>query len=652
MMKFFRKYNKHLLAVFMAGLLVFWLGGPALEALVKPDLGKDVVGTSKKYGVILAADRSRARSQEELRLALPGGQRLSWGQWKIAGAKPGEQIDVIEWILLEREAEHYGIHVSPAEAKAKLESNSQLKITEEVVRIVAARRDVPTAAIYEAVAEYFSVARMLSLFQSGVVIPEPELRLTARNVFERANIEMVTLPASSFADPDQKFTEAELQAQFDKYKEDKAIPGTLSFGYYIDPAIDIQYIKVDPDKIKDQLRIEDDSLKRRAFDYWSANRGKDGRFRRSDDEMSALRKAAENVSSNGEKTPPPAISQWYESFEEAQAKAIDAIKTEEARSEAERVANKLSNMLKDPWYEVKADEKTQFKPAPESVKNIEYYNETVAQLPKSMQYAPGIEVNTIKNVSVADLAELGGIATAGWKSSSGIQLSFADMAFNVEGLATIPEESADKSMYLSLWETKAQRIEGTDGSLYLFRITKATEGRTPASVDEVAERVAADLRISAGMEKAKEAAKAFTATIGTNGLKAAWDADKALSEKVTVDRGGYKAPMAFARDTSSYFGRKNFVPMIGEVTDEFLTKAFELAEKGDESPVEIVELPGLAAVAVIKGKSLQPFYDKDYEKNRPYLQAQMWQQKTAEMVTGYLNAKKIRERAEFEMGNK
>ena len=651
MMKFFRKYNKHLLAVFMAGLLVFWLGGTALDELVKPDYSKDVVGTSKKYGVILAADRMRARSQEDLRLALPNGQRLSWGQWNIAGAKPDEQIDVIEWILLEREAEHYGIHVSPAEAKAKLESSSQLGITEDKVRSAAARKDVPADAMYEAVASYFSVARMLSLFQSGVIIPEPELRLTARNVFERASIEMVTLPASSFADPDQKFTEAELQAQFDKYKEEKAVPGTLSFGYYIEPTVDIQYIKVDPDKIKDQLRIEDDSLKRRAFDFWSANR-KDNRFQRSPEEMSALRKAAEDVSTNGEKTPPPAISPLYETFEEAQAKAIDAIKIEEARSEAERVANKLSNMLKEPWYEIKADEENQFKPAPESVKKIEYYNETVAKLPKSMQYAPGIEVNTITNVGIADLAELGGIATASWKSSSGIQLSFADMAFNVEGLATIPEERADKSMYLSLWETKAQRIQGADGALYLFRITKATEGRTPASVDEVADRVAADLRISAGMEKAKEAARTFTSTIGTNGLKDAWNADKALSEKITADRGGYKAPMAFVRDASSFFGQKNFVPTIGKVTDEFITKSFELAEKGNESPVEIVELPGLAAVAVIKGKSLQPFYDKDYETRRNYLQAQMWQQKTAEMVSGYLNAKKIRERAGFKMGEK
>ena len=649
MMKFFRKYNKHLLAVFMAGLLVIWLGGTALEELVKPDHSKEIVGTSKKYGVISAADRMRARKQEELRLALPNGRKLSWGQWNIAGAKPGEQIDVIEWILLEREAEHYGIRVSPAEAKAKLENSSQLRIPEDKVRFAAARRDVPTEAVYEAVAKFFSVTRMLSLFQNGVVIPEPELRLTARNVFERANIEMVTLPASSFADPDQKFTEAELQAQFDKYKEDKAIPGTLTFGYYIEPAVDIQYIKVDPDKIKDQLRIEDDSLKRRAFDFWSANRNKDGRFRRSADEMVALRKAAEDVSSNGEKSPPPAVSQWYESFEEAQAKAIDAIKTQEARSEAEAVINKLSNMLKEPWYEIAAEE-TQFKPAPESVKKIEYYNETVAQLPKGMQYAPGIEVNTIKDVNLADLAELGGIATASWKSSSGIQLSFADMAFNVEGLVTIPEESKDKSIYLSLWETKAQRIEGADGTLYLFRITKATEGRAPTSVDEVADRVAADLRISKGMEKAKEAAKAFAANIGTNGLKAAWEANKTLSEKVTADRGGYTSPPAFARDASRFFGRKNFVPVIGQVTDEFFAKSFELAKKGDDSPVEIVELPDQAAVAVIKGKSLQPFYDKDYEGRRPYLQAQLFQQKAAEMVAGHLNAKKIRERAEFEMG--
>ena len=70
MMKFFRKYNRHLLAVFMALLLVVWLGGSALTSWLAPNQAAQIMGTA--FGSEISAGQVQAFANETVLMDLLG----------------------------------------------------------------------------------------------------------------------------------------------------------------------------------------------------------------------------------------------------------------------------------------------------------------------------------------------------------------------------------------------------------------------------------------------------------------------------------------------------------------------------------------------------------------------------------------------------
>ena len=99
MMKFFRKHNKKLLAVFMVLLMIVFLGGSALDSLLTPDYNQDVA--TSRYGKITSVDHLEMDRTAQI-LADFG---LDW-QRPLGISEPLESTD---WILLVREAGKLGL---------------------------------------------------------------------------------------------------------------------------------------------------------------------------------------------------------------------------------------------------------------------------------------------------------------------------------------------------------------------------------------------------------------------------------------------------------------------------------------------------------------------------------------------------------------
>jgi hypothetical protein len=199
MMKFFRKYNKQFLAVITAFVLVIWLAGDPLQDALMPNPGTDVLG-SDLSGPITRNESDVAEFNTRLQNLFGVSWEQEWGQ---PGAATGEPLDTLDWILLKREAERYGIDVSIAESRRICEQGG---MTEDQIRqvLAQARQDVTVDTVYAALAEFFKVKRMMSLFQAPLGAPEPQLRHIARNRIESATIQAVTFPAVSFADPEER----------------------------------------------------------------------------------------------------------------------------------------------------------------------------------------------------------------------------------------------------------------------------------------------------------------------------------------------------------------------------------------------------------------------------------------------------------------
>jgi len=647
MMKFFRKYNKHLLAVFMALLLIIWLGGSAIEDMMSTRTGNRVLGTAAT-GPITESDYAQAERETQLL----GEIGLSWQMWQPRFApmftpKADERLGYVEWILLKREAARFGVTVTPAEAKAMMLAAD---VKEENIRRIAQQRDRRIDVYYAAAADYFSVQNMLEVYLNVTRPPEPELRRLARDFSEQATIEAVVFPAASFADPEQTFTTDELQRQFDAHKSARH-GGGLNFGYYVEPKAKVQYIRVDPAKIKSHLRGSDQTYAREAYEYWVANKDKSNDFRWTLAEVEEYKKTVDvgsnGLNSNGENV--PVVGTPYADFGRAQTKAVEAVKLAAAQAEAERIVNRALQVLRDPWYSIPFDPTTKHKPAPDAVRSAEYFTEIIAALPANLRYPEGIDVVTLEPLTIDQLTEIEGFGESGVPTDDDQFLRAPQLAFDVEGLADAPEEMRrDTSLHLSLWEPFSKPMTGLDGATYIFRVVETQSGHTPENLDEVLEQVTEDLRLAAGMKRAREAAEAFVANVGTSGLVQAWQADEELKAKVTPDRGGFVEPPPFPRDNSLFGVGANVVQPFGRVTPEFMDKAFSLAAAAPSNDLAVVDLPDEARSVVLQGVSLRPLYQEDFLVRREFLMRRFAQDKTSAIIGQWLNAKTVRERNKFE----
>ena len=151
MMKFFRKHHKKLLAVFMVLLMIVFLGGSALDSLLRPS-GDRVVATCNA-GDISYSDHRVAEARTRI-LSMMG---LPWEQPFSGMAEP---LTTLDWILLTREAKLLGTalnlkpvlelrdgRVEPLE-KVRTKGKANARVIELVAERVAGKKDVRIAALH------------------------------------------------------------------------------------------------------------------------------------------------------------------------------------------------------------------------------------------------------------------------------------------------------------------------------------------------------------------------------------------------------------------------------------------------------------------------------------------------------------------------
>ena len=209
MMKFFRKYNKHLLAVFMVLLMVVFIGGTALEGMLTPNINS-VVATSR-LGSIGTTDRQHALAITDIL----GRMGQNWQAIGGFGAKP---IETVDWILLSREASSLGVEPDPSAIRAALSASGVLGDYAKMARAMRQKLDVLILAL----AEVRAIQEVGNTMASSGIPGAAEVRTLARDILDRVTVNTVILPASAF-DDDTEFTGAEPDAQWPAFKD--AQPG-------------------------------------------------------------------------------------------------------------------------------------------------------------------------------------------------------------------------------------------------------------------------------------------------------------------------------------------------------------------------------------------------------------------------------------------
>ncbi len=621
MIKFLRKHNKKLLAVSLVFLMIVFIGGSALESLLAPKFNP-VLGRSD-LGKVTQADVSVAKTTTNI-LSILGYQ---WQYPLGATAKPLSDLD---WVLLGREVDRLGMTQPIEAARASL---AKVRTVDEIDTLCRRERIQPDR-VYGALAELLSISQTAQSIIMSVPPSEAEIRSAAFNALDKVSVNAVVLPGRAFIDENAQVSDDRLDALFAEYKSTKPGRG-LDFGYFLPPAVKLQYVKIDRDKIAAAIGIP--NLQREARKYYDKNK-------------SVLFKRIPQADAADEQ--PPAPQSEFLSWEEAQEEAVAVIRSQRADRVVSRIAGWLIDFSTEPFVEVERGQDG-YKVAPEGIRGSGYYDRIVEQIPDKLNFPGAITVGQSEYFSQRDassVAEIGGTyARDGQKNWLGV---LGSVAFKTQPIVPkvydVPGARTDQ--YVSLHQTAYYPLSDNSGNKFVWRVVDVRAAHPADNVEEVRTQLIEDAKLKSGFEDALNYAKTLSFSAMESNLKEAFEGDVDLQDVVNSAAGGsihYTEPEPFARASIASQGRaaEGLRVSFGTINKEDVDRCFAL-EQSDERVI-VITMRGSASVAVVEWVASIPGREDEFASMRPTLRTELVGRRTRAAITGWFDSEQIQARTGY-----
>lgn len=636
MMKFFRRYMKHMLAVFMALLLIVWLGGDALTSMIgrANSYGDFVIGHA--YGKpVKAADLATLSHQEDIGSKLVYTWYAPWfgilGQmvndpqfFQYLQSQGRDRLTPEEWYLLDLEARRSGVHVSQAEV-----NDRKAALPAEMLNAVRDQLKLSVRQIDEALQAYLRIEESALQAMNAVTVSEPDIRQFVRDTGEKIDIDLVMVDPQKLIDAGYEPTQEELQAHFDKYKD--LAPGGLSqYGYQLPEATQLEFIQISVDELAKTQVVADDE----AFDHWTRNKGE---FKRPATQPASTMPAVA-----------PEQGKPYETFTEAKPKVIEKLSRDRAVLAANRLATDLIRQLSRPWADQPTTQPGDFKQPPESEMADDVYEKLIAAY---QERYPG--VLSYGRTELAGAQELSmhpkvGMTRAFATGSDSVWLSQA--AFLIPGSQTLETRTASGARLVrNLFETAAEPLSDFAGNVYVIRNVAFRPAQPPASIDEVRETLVRDLRTIRAGEQAQEVAADLADKAKTAGLKTAFQSDAELAAK--LENSAFMDIEPFARQMIVPTGgmprmRAGQVPGIG-YDPALVDMAFSMAQSQTATqPTNVAtHQDSRGRWMVVEYKRTLPVTQEEYDQLRIGSRRYLLTQKRIGFVLDWFSSESIHARA-------
>jgi len=662
MMKWFRKHNKKLLAVFASALLVVWLGGQALQQAFQHD------PTGKVMIHIFGQDVSR---REWLNTVAKAGILQELGiRWQLAGfgMVPGDGygqlppvLDRQEWFCLLHEAKQMGMVITRQQVDKFLQARQDVAGRMEAVRD---RRGVSLEYIRGAVTEYLRVISAAQRAIQSVKVSEPQVRRVVRDMYEKVRVRLTVVRARDLVDKQEQLSREELRAHFEKYKDHLAGEDEgLGYGYRWGDRVVVEYVGADIDAIKENLpavvmrRVDSQALKYYRQHHEEFTVAEPASTTRAT--TTSTTSTTATTTSSAPATSAQAVRR-LKSYGEVKAEIVDRLLTDKALKIAGGVIGQLGDRLQEPWYDVETDE-AGYKEAPEEVRAEGYLSNIVAEV--SSKRGIPIEYGKTGAITIAEAAKLAGIGRAAGRDAENRPLPFAKYAFRTRGLPDAPTKPGTE-VRLSLYEVTRSPLrdsrDGQDYNFYLFRVIEVVPSSVPESMDELpADKLAADLREYKAYMLAGEHAARLAEAAGKVGLEEAVKADEELTEAVGRRLRVLKPP-AFSRiqpitpQMMQYRMTERRTPYVSGVgrSKKLVQACFELGATADAvegRAVRVVDLPGLKCHVVVQWVETEPVTDELYEQHRRQMQGLLYVEAMRAFRDDWFSADQIRQRTGFRL---
>jgi len=252
MFKFLRKYNKWILAVGGTLLLIVFLIPTAIQRLGNRAGRRGATWATvglPQPGKVTSSDLDLVR--RELRLL----QTIQQFQGPLI---PGldDIDDPAHWFLLVREAEAAGLVGGTAARSA----------TAGLAQIAAATGE-SSGFVGLTLAKVEGVLRLIDLYLDRNKLSDRRLKVEARRLFHGVDADVVVIEAST-RDAPQVFGDDELRPQMEEFAEIAPGEGEMGFGYRLPDRIQLEWITIPADTVREAIAASDLLGPRRLRKHW------------------------------------------------------------------------------------------------------------------------------------------------------------------------------------------------------------------------------------------------------------------------------------------------------------------------------------------------------------------------------------------------
>ena len=473
-----------------------------------------------------------------------------------------DRLTLMTWLALYQEARRQGFDASPAEVDARLRALAELGLAPDMLKQIVGRlAQGQKAWLLEAMRKDMTLRtyiNWLSEVLAGAV--EPEMRREFARLDERLKVRLEVLKAADALPEIKDLPEELLARQFQKYKA--FLPGQSpeGHGYRIPDRVTIEYLAADEAAFEDQARpkVTDADI----ANYYEAHKDefvvKEEKPAPEKPEKGAKGQPGDKGDKAAKKDEPAPPERKYRPLQEVRAEIAKTLLRQEAAGLARERLNsnaaEIRALKKPPDLRIWADGKLV---RYEAVKDFKT-SEELAEI-------KGIGRATRGNEPMPSAAVL----AAGLVPAAKVKLAVME----ISDVYTDP-----------------------DGNAYVFRVTSIEPNHEPASLQDVRDKVLADVRAAKAFDLVRERAKALLDAAAAKGLEAAAK-DARLKPPAESDW--------FAREMTVRFGMRvvalpTTLPEVG-ANRLVVAECFRMAADGrqrtmvtlaEEREVVLVELVG------------------------------------------------------------
>jgi hypothetical protein len=270
MLKFFRKYNKIILVVGGSLLMVAFLVPQALQQLGKAAAGRTIARFDG--GSYSQLDVQRAAAEVNAVENILGIERESLG------------IENEEhWLLLVSEAKRAGFRGGPSDAEVFInqiagtyaqqlvsQSQGQIGIDDAFVQarnaLLQRRTQIAganTSGIDAALADLFAIQRLRSSYFAAPKMSTARAISFADTVLDTARAQLSIVPADALLAEVPMPSTAELDDQFERFRDVNSGEGELGFGYRQPVGVKVEWITLDPRAIAEAVTLDPIDVRKR-----------------------------------------------------------------------------------------------------------------------------------------------------------------------------------------------------------------------------------------------------------------------------------------------------------------------------------------------------------------------------------------------------